>query len=102
MTRVWLVVVGSGVATAALKAAGPVMLGGRPLPNRLAAVVTLIAPAVLAALVAINTFGDGRALTLDERAVGVGIAAVAVLRRAPVLVVVALAAASTALVRMVG
>lgn len=102
MTKVWLVVAGSGLATAAIKAAGPVLLGGRPLPDRLAAVVTLIGPAVLAALVAINTFGDGRAVTLDERAIGVGVAGIAVWRRAPVLVVVAVAAATTALVRMIG
>lgn len=102
MTKVWLVVAGSGLATAAIKAAGPVLLGGRPLPDRLAAVVTLIGPAVLAALVAINTFGDGRALTLDERAIGVGVAGIAVWRRAPVLLVVAAAAATTALVRMIG
>jgi branched-subunit amino acid transport protein len=102
VTKVWLVVAGSGLATAAIKAAGPVLLGGRPLPDRLAAVVTLIGPAVLAALVAINTFGDGRALTLDERAIGVGVAGIAVWRRAPVLVVVAVAAATTALVRMIG
>jgi branched-subunit amino acid transport protein len=102
VTKVWLVVAGSGLATAAIKAAGPVLLGGRPLPDRLAAVVTLIGPAVLAALVAINTFGDGRALTLDERAIGVGVAGTAVWRRAPVLVVVAVAAATTALVRMIG
>lgn len=100
MTDVWLVVAATGVATAAIKAAAPVFLGGRPLPDRLARVITLVGPAVLAALVAINTFGNGRALTLDERAIGVGVAGLAVWRRAPVLVVVALAAVTTALVRL--
>ena len=102
MTAVWLVVVVTGAATAAIKAAGPVFLGGRPLPPRVASVVTLIAPAVLAALVATNTFGNGRSLTVDERIVGVAAAGVAVWLRAPVLVIVALAAATTALARMVG
>jgi branched-subunit amino acid transport protein len=102
LTEVWVVVVVTGVATTAIKAAGPVLLGGRPLPHRVATAVTLIAPAVLAALVATNTFGEGRSLTVDERAIGVAVAGVAVWLRAPVLVIVAVAAAVTALARMVG
>jgi hypothetical protein len=46
-----------------------------------------------------ETFGGDRHLVLDEKAVGVGVAAVALALRAPVLLAVALAAVSTALVR---
>ena len=102
MSSVWLVVTLCGLATIAIKAAGPVLLGGRPLPPRLASVIDLLGPALLAALVAINTFGAGRALTLDARVLGVGVAGLAIWRRAPLLLVVILAAGVTALARAFG
>ena len=102
MSRIWLVVLAVGLATVAIKAAGPVLLGGRALPPRAAGVIALLAPALLAALVAINTFADGRALTVDARLAGVAVAGVAIWRRAPLLLVVVLAAAVTALVRAAG
>jgi branched-subunit amino acid transport protein len=102
MTDTWVVVAGVGVATIAIKALGPVLLGGRPLPERVASVVQLLAPAVLSALVVTQTFGDERALVLDARVLGVGAAIVALRLRAPTLVVVVVAAATTAVVRAVG
>jgi hypothetical protein len=96
VTTVWIVVIVTGVGTLALKAAGPVILGGRPLPGRLSGVVTLVGPALLAALVAIGTFAEGQRLVVDARVLGVATAAVAIRFRAPVLVVVILAAAVTA------
>jgi branched-subunit amino acid transport protein len=96
MTTVWIVVIVTGVGTLALKAAGPVILGGRALPGRLSGVVTLVGPALLAALVAIGTFAQGQRLVVDARVLGVAAAAVAIRFRAPVLVVVILAAAVTA------
>src|SRR5437763_913110 len=50
MSRVWLAVVIVGAATVVLKAAGPVLLGGRGLPVRMRARVGLLAPPLLAAL----------------------------------------------------
>jgi branched-subunit amino acid transport protein len=102
VSRIWLVVLAVGLATVAIKAAGPVLLGGRALPPRAAGVIALLAPALLAALVAINTFADERALTVDARLAGVAVAGVAIWRRAPLLLVVVLAAAVTALVRAAG
>ncbi len=102
MSTTWLVVLATGVGTLALKAAGPVMLGGRPLPDRVARVATLLGPALLAALVAIGTFADGRTLVIDERVLGVGAAVVAIRLRAPVLAVVIVAAAVTAVARSLG
>jgi branched-subunit amino acid transport protein len=101
MTSTWIVVVGVGIATMAIKSLGPVLLGGRPLPDRVASIVQLLAPAVLSALVVTQTFGSGRSLVLDARILGVGAAAIALRFRAPVLVVVAVAAATTAIVRAV-
>jgi branched-subunit amino acid transport protein len=99
MSATWTVVIVVGLATAAIKAMGPLLLGGRPLPPRIGSVVALLAPALLAALVAINTFGSGQRLAVDARLAGVGAAAVAIKLRAPVLVVVVVAAAVTATIR---
>ncbi len=57
MTEAWLVVILVGVATIGIKSIGPFLLGGRDLPPRIASLIGLLAPALLAALVAINTFG---------------------------------------------
>ena len=96
MSRVWLAVLVVGIATIALKAAGPVLLGGRALPTRVRAMVGLLAPALLAALVVTQTFGSGRHVVVDARIAGVAVAAVALRLRAPILVAVALAAGVTA------
>jgi branched-subunit amino acid transport protein len=97
----WWLVALVGVATIAIKGAGPVLLGGKPLPPRIGRIIGLLAPALLAALVAISTFGGDRALVLDERAVGVGAAAVAVALKAPPLLVVVVAAVVTAVTRAI-
>jgi uncharacterized membrane protein len=100
MTGVWVTVAVLALATAVLKLAGPLTLGGRPLPARTLTIVELFASALLAALVVVETFGQGRSLTLDARALGVAFAAVALWRRAPMTVVVLGAAAVTALARL--
>lgn len=101
MSEVWIAVGLVGAATVALKAVGPVLLGGRPLPDHLTGVVALLAPAVLAALVVTQVVGGDREIVLDARLVGLGAAIVALLLRAPLLVVVAVAAVATAGVRLV-
>ncbi len=99
MTTLWVAIVGVALANAAIKAAGPVLVGGRELSPRAVSVIVLLAAALLAALVVTETFGEDRHLVLDERALGVAVAAAALALRAPVLLAVALAAATTALVR---
>jgi len=99
VTQAWLIVLLVGVATVGLKAVGPVLLGGRALPPRLQGLVSLLAPALLSALVLTQVLGSGRSLVLDERLLGLAAAVVALLLRAPVLVVVVVAAAVTALAR---
>ena len=99
MSEVWLVVCVVGAATVALKAAGPVLLGGRELPPAVLRVVVLLAPALLAALVAVGLFAGDRELVLDERVAGLGAVALALVLRAPILVVVVAAAVATALAR---
>ena len=101
MSDVWLVVLLVGACTIAFKAAGPVLLGGRKLPARLTDVFELLAPSLLAALVVTQALGEDGELGADERLVGVGVAAVAVRHKAPLIAVMVLAAVSTALVRSV-
>jgi len=99
VSTVWIVVIVVGALTIGLKAVGPVLLGGRDLPRPVLSVVALLAPALLAALVAVSIFGLGRDLVLDARVVGLAAAAAALLVRAPILVVVLAAAVATALTR---
>jgi branched-subunit amino acid transport protein len=99
MTAVWVTIGGLAVATAAIKAAGPVALGGRTLPTRLVLVISLLAPALLAALVATQTFAEGRTLAIDARAAGVAAAATAIALRASLVVTIVVAALVTAAVR---
>lgn len=102
MTDAWLIVIGVGLGTMAIKAAGPVLLGGRALPPRIGAVVALLAPALLAALVVSASVSSGSQLVADARLIGVGAAAVALALRAPILIVVLVAAAAAALARVWG
>jgi membrane-associated phospholipid phosphatase len=82
-----------------LKLAG-LSLPPRWLQNaRIQRTVPLIPVALLAALVATQTFSTGQHLVLDVRAAALGVALIAVLLRAPFLVVVAVAAVTAALLR---
>jgi len=100
MTTAWIVVAALLAGTVVLKAFGPVTLGGRRLSGRTAAVVGLVAPALLAALVVYEAIGgDGPGVAIDARLAGVAVAAGAIALRRPMLVAVVAAAATTALVR---
>jgi branched-subunit amino acid transport protein len=96
----WLVVAVVGVVTMAFKASGPVLLGSRELPPRVAAVVEVLAPAMLAALVVTQAVGGDRAIEIDERLAGVVTGGVAIWLRAPLIVVMVVAGATAALIRL--
>jgi branched-subunit amino acid transport protein len=100
VSSAWLAVLVVGAATIAIKAAGPVLAGARELPEGSARVVNLLAPALLAALVATQAFATDEALVLDERAAGLLAGAIAIVLKAPLLVVVVVAAATAALLRL--
>jgi hypothetical protein len=99
MTAAWIMIGLLTVGTVAIKAAGPLALGGRELPPQLAGVVARLAPSLLAALVVVDTFGGDRTLVVDETAVGLAVAAAALLAKLPVFAVVVLAAVATATTR---
>ena len=95
----WLLVAIVGLGTVALKGVGPLVLGGRRVPDRLTGVVSLLAPTLLAALIVTNTFATGTALVIDARVAGMAAAVVAIVLRAPILVVVVVAAVAAAVTR---
>ena len=59
-------------------------------------VADLLPVAMLAALIGVQVFADGQELVVDARLLGLGAAVVALLLRAPFIVVVAVAAAVAA------
>lgn len=101
MTEVWITIAVLTVATAVIRASGPVVLGGRELPPRIQGAVALLAPALLAALVVVQTLGapEGAELEPDARIAGVAAAAIALRAGASMVPVVVLAAAVTAALR---
>ena len=102
MNAAWLTIILLAVGTFLIKAAGPLILGERELPERLRNLIALLVPALLAALIVTEVFGDDdRKLHLDFRLVGLGVAALALFLRLPMIAVIVLAAGATALARLV-
>jgi branched chain amino acid efflux pump len=100
MNAVWLTIAVLAVGTVATKVVGPLVLGTRPPNERMLSMTALVAPALLAALVLYETLNtDGQGITVDARAAGLGAAILAILARAPMIVVILFAAAVTAGVR---
>ena len=81
------------------KLAGTFGLGHLMERPSMRAIGLLLPPALLAALVGVQTFTTGTELVIDARAAGVFAGAVAVWRNAPFWVVVVVAAAVTAGIR---
>jgi branched-subunit amino acid transport protein len=97
----WAGVLVACAACYALKLAGLSLPASLLQDARVQRTVPLVPVALLAALVATQTFSTGHHLVLDVRAAALGVAIVAVLLRAPFLVVVASAAATAALLRLI-
>jgi branched-subunit amino acid transport protein len=89
------------IITATIKGVGPVALGGRELPSWFLSIVAMMAPALFAALVVTQALADGRHWAVGADTVGVALAGVAAWRGASVIVVVAIAAVTTAVLRAV-
>jgi branched chain amino acid efflux pump len=97
MSITWIAILLIAAGTIAIKAVGPVTLGGDALSPRLEGVVARLAPSLLAALVVVDTFGTTeRTLVLDETAAGLAAAAVALALKLPMFAVVVIAAVVTA------
>ena len=103
MTGIWVAVLVTAAGCYALKLTGLVVpkgVLGNPRVRRFAELVPI---ALLAALVAVQSFAVGQSLTIDPaRLAGLGAAVVALLLRAPFLVVVVVAAGTAAVLRALG
>jgi branched-subunit amino acid transport protein len=95
----WTLIILLAVGAYAFKVTGLIILGGRSLPPVFERCLGLIPAATITALVMKDTFTVGQDLTLDARALGIAVAVVAAWKRAPLIVVIVLGAAATALVR---
>ena len=91
---------GLAIVTAAIKAAGPIVLGGRELPPRLLGVISLLAPALLAALVVTQTLADGQELAVGEHTVGVAAGGIVAWKTGSIVGCVLIAAVVTAALRL--
>jgi branched-subunit amino acid transport protein len=98
----WIAIIVAGLGCYGLKLAG-LSLPDKTLANPLIArVADLIPVALLAALVAVQTWSTPDGLSLDARTGGLAFAVVALLARAPFLAVVVGAALTAALLRWAG
>lgn len=102
-TDTWLTIAALAVLTALIRASGPVALGGRELAPRLAGVIALLAPALLAALIVVETVGGDGAIEIDARIAGVAAAGgLLLVRGKAMLTAIVVAATITALLRALG
>ena len=99
MSTAAITIAGCCVITAAIKAAGPIALGGRELPTWFTSVVILLSPALLAALVATQAFAEGDRLALEADTAGVAAGGLVFWLSRSIVACVVVAAAATALVR---
>ena len=103
MTGTWVAVLATAAGCYAFKLAG-LTVPRRVLDNpRVRRFAELVPVALLAALIAVQTFSDGQSLAIDPaRLAGLGAAVAALLLRAPFLVVIVVAAGTAAILRALG
>lgn len=95
------VIGGCALVTIAIKAAGPIALGGRELPSWFTSVISLLGPALFAALIVTQALADGDRLTVGAETVGVGVGGLVVWRTGSVVGCIVAAAAVTAALRAI-
>lgn len=97
----WTLIIALALGAYAFKFTGLAILGGRTLPARFERCLALIPAAVISALIVKDTLTQGREIVFDARAVGIAVAIIAAWRRAPLIAVIVIGAATTALLRQV-
>lgn len=95
----WTAILVLAAGAFGLKAAGVLLLGSGTLGERIRPITALLPAALFAGLIAVLTIESGGGIVLDARLAGVAAAVVAAWRKAPFIVVVALAMATTAALR---
>ena len=99
---IWLAIVGAVVVVAGTKLAGHLVPAKLVASPRVAPIVALVSVALLAGLAAQQTLDGGHRLVIDARLAALAVAAVALWRKAPFIVVIILAAATAAVLRLLG
>ncbi|NYE37428.1 branched-subunit amino acid transport protein [Nocardioides cavernae] len=99
--EVWVLILGLAALTVAIKALGPVLLGGRDLPPWFSRVTALMAPTLLSALVLTSVLAAGRSWSVGAHTVGVAVAALMLWRRCSLVLCVAVAVLVTAGLRAI-
>jgi hypothetical protein len=98
---VWQIVILASIAVFALKLLGylvPPTLLEKPVPARIANLMTV---ALLAGLIVVQTLASGTRIVVDARVPAIIVAAALFALRVPFIVVIVVAAATAALVRLV-
>ena len=98
--KAWITVALCAVTTFAIRAFGPVTVGGRGFGPRTQRVLALLPAALLSALVITETVIHDGHLDVNARAGGVAAAGIVLWRGGSVVWVVLVAAATTALLRL--
>lgn len=98
----WVAVVAASAIAYAFKLAGYTVPPRWLDHPRIIRVTAMLPAALLASLVVLQTFSAGTRLVLDARAAGLVVAIVALLARAPFIVVVVLAALTAGVLRALG
>ena len=96
MSSTVALIAGMTVVTIAIKAAGPIALGGRELPAWFSRVVALLAPALLSALIVTAALADGQRLAIEADTAGVAAGGLVAWRTGSIVGCVVVAAAVTA------
>lgn len=98
----WLAIVLVALVSIGFKAAGPVLLGDRTLPPRVAAVIALLAPALLAGLVLTDVTGPAWSDVDWTLCAGLAAIAVTYALRVPALAAILCGVVVTAVLRFLG
>lgn len=98
---IWVSIAAIAAATVALKGVGPALAGGRRPSPAITRTIEMFGPTLITALVVSNTFTHNQQLTIDYRAAGLAVGALALLLRAPLLLAITLAAATCATLPLV-
>lgn len=101
MSTLWTTILLVAAVSIGIKAAGPVLRGGRPLPAWTTGVIAVLAPALLTGLVLTDVAGPAWSAFDWRLCGGLGVAAAAYLMRAPMLPAIAAGVVATAVLRLV-
>lgn len=99
MTTTWALIAILAAGTITIKATGPVLTGGRVPPPALTRVIAMLTPALVTSLVITATLTTGQTLSIDARLAGVSAGTTALILKAPLILALVLAVATTAALR---